>query len=285
MQIISPRSVDDALKKISENDDALIMANGTDVMPRIRDGEITANKVLDLSAIGKELSYIIMEGDLVKIGSMTTVDEIGKSGLFGTNLRAFYEVSRNFGGPQIRNRATIGGNVCAASSSEDFIPLLLALDASVKLASVDGTRLVGLGNFINGKRKIDRKGSEIVTELQFKAPHGSYVSGFEKFGKRRSLIINIVNMAMLLKVANGKVQDARIALNRLSGKVPARAKLTETFLSGMELNGKTISGAQEVLRTEMKLTSDIRASARYRERLAEIILGRLIGRLSEEMKI
>ncbi|MEM0123330.1 MAG: FAD binding domain-containing protein, partial [Conexivisphaerales archaeon] len=177
MQIIMAESLKSALKEISENKDATIIANGTDMMPRIRDEGLKVEKILDISALDKELSYINVDSNLIRIGAMTTVSEIGSSNVFNGSLNAFYEVVSKFGGPQIRNRATIGGNICSATSSEDFIPLLMALDASVVLQSVNGKRTLKLNNFVIGKRSVNRRNDEIMVEVQFSKPGDDYLSG------------------------------------------------------------------------------------------------------------
>lgn len=284
MQIIMADSLKSALREISQNPDAAIIANGTDLMPRIREEGLKVQKMLDISALDKELSYISTDGNLIKIGSMTTVSDIQSSDVFRGSLNAFYEVASKFGGPQIRNRATIGGNVCAASSSEDFIPLLMALDASVVLQSVNGKRTVKLESFITGKRSIARRNDEILVEIQFNKPGEDYRSGFEKIGRRNILIINLVNMAMVISAKYGIINDVKIALNRTSGKVPARARLTERYLAGKEISESTIAEAKEKLGQELKLTSDFRASADYRVNLSKVTLGKLLKRLAGVIK-
>ncbi|MEM3196470.1 MAG: FAD binding domain-containing protein [Conexivisphaerales archaeon] len=281
MQIIMAESLKSALKEISENKDATIIANGTDMMPRIRDEGLKVEKILDISALDKELSYINVDSNLIRIGAMTTVSEIGSSNVFNGSLNAFHEVVSKFGGPQIRNRATIGGNICSATSSEDFIPLLMALDASVVLQSVNGKRTLKLNNFVIGKRSVNRRNDEIMVEVQFSKPGDDYLSGFEKIGRRNILIINLINMAIVMSLKQRRVNDVRIALNRVSGKVPGRARLTEGFLNGKEIDGNIISSAREKLAEELKLSSDFRASADYRIHLAQAILEKLLNRFRE----
>ncbi len=284
MQVIMADSLKSALKEISQNRDSAIMANGSDMMPRIRDEGLKVEKILDISSLYKELSYISADDNLIRIGAMTTVSEIGNSNLFMGSLNAFYEVVGKFGGPQIRNRATIGGNICAASSSEDFIPLLMALEANVVLQSVNGKRTIKLEKFITGKRSIARRDDEILVEVQFNSPGDDYLSGFEKIGRRNILIINLVNMAMVISAKYGIINDVKIALNRTSGKVPARARLTERYLAGKEISESTIAEAKEKLGQELKLTSDFRASADYRVNLSKVTLGKLLKRLGGVIK-
>jgi len=283
MIVLQPLSLKESLKLLNENPDAEVIANASDLWPRIRNGEVKPKKLLDISGLAGELSYVKKDGNLIKIGALVTVSQLeGESILKEKRFSGFKDVIAKFGSPQIRNVATIGGNVCAASSSEDFIPLLLAFNAKVKLSSVDGERYVNLEKFIIGKRKINRRPNEILTEISFEDPGEGYSSAFEKIGRRNTLIINIVNMAVVGKVKDGKIEDVRIAANRIKGKIPERAKNTEEFLKGKALNEETIAGAKKVLSEEVSLTDFFRASAEYRKALLLAMLERLLFKLRGE---
>ena len=280
MIILQPSSLKESLKVLNENPDAEIMANASDLWPRIRNGEVRPKKILDISGLTNELSYVKKDGNVIKIGALVTVSQLeGESFVKEKRFSAFVDLISKFGSPQIRNVATVGGNVCAASSSEDFIPLFLALNAKVKLSSVDGERYMSIEKFLAGKRKLNRRPNEILTEISFEDPGPGYGSAFEKVGRRNTLIINLVNLAVVGKIAKGKIEDIRIAANRVKGKIPERAKATEEFLKGRELNEETLSGAKKVFEEELILTDDVRASATYRKALLITMLERLIKKI------
>lgn len=280
MEVLMPESLSDALRTLAKNPDATIIAGGTDLWPRVRSLELRPAKLLDLSGISRELSYIKVDGEKVRIGSMTTIAEIEASNELSGPLQVFKEVAKKFGSPQIRNVATIGGNVCAALSSEDYIPLLLALDASVVLRSVYGERVMRLEDFIVDKRIINRKPYEIVTEIQFNNLTDGWGVGFEKIGRRSMLIINLVNVAVAMKY-NGKVEDIRVALNRVNRKIPGRVRGAERALVGRTIKGdEDLADAISALRQELRLTSDLRASGEYRQALVETYFKRIVKRLA-----
>jgi len=283
MIVLQPSSLKESLKLLNENPDAEVIANASDLWPRIRNGEVKPKKLLDISGLVSELSYVKKDGSSIKIGALVTVSQLEEESILKEKrFSAFKDVIAKFGSPQIRNVATIGGNVCAASSSEDFIPLLLVFNAKVRLSSVDGDRYVNLEKFIIGKRKINRRPNEILTEISFEDPGEGYISAFEKVGRRNILIINLVNMAIVGKVKDGKIEDIRIAANRIKGKIPERAKNTEEFLKGKAFNENTVAEAKKVLSEEVSLTDDIRASADYRKALLLAMLERLLLKLRGE---
>ncbi len=280
MVIFQPSSLKESLKILNENPDSVIMANATDLWPRIRNGEVSPKKILDISGLTSELSYVKKEGNTIKIGALVTVSQLEQESFLNEDrFSAFKDLISKFGSPQIRNMATVGGNVCAASSSEDFIPLFLALNAKVKLSSVDGERYMNIEKFVIGKRKINRRANEIVTEISFEDPGLGYRSAFEKIGRRNILIINLVNLAVVGKILENRIEDVRIAANRVKGKIPERAKATEEFLKGKKLDEQTLNGAKKMFSDELVLTDDIRASAFYRKALLLTMLERLLKRI------
>lgn len=275
-----PSTLAEALSMISKDGNGiLVIGHGSDIIPRIREHEIVPERALDISGLDDELNYIKKEGQVLRMGALVTIRQIMDDELFKGRLEAFLQAGRMFGAPQIRNMATIGGNLGAASSSEDLIPIFIALDARVKMASVDGDRVVPVSKLVVAKRQIDRRPNEIIKEVYFDMPDERSWTAFYKAGRRNSLIIDLINMAMYLKLgADGaRIEDIRIALNRVRGKTPERAYKTEEYLRGKRAENENITRAQEVLDSEVQLSSDFRASAEYRKSLDKVILARLIN--------
>jgi len=220
------------------------------------------------------------------VGALTTLTDVLESPLLRERLSALHEAAELFGAPQVRNVATVGGNICSAASSEDLIPVFMALGAKVKLVSAKGDRTVPLERFFKGKRATEMKPSEILAEVSFEAPKGKSWTGFEKLGRRNMLIMSLVSMAMSLTVKEDlqTVAAARIAMNRVSGKMPALAVKTQDFLLGRKVSPETIAQAQKVLASELSLTSDFRASGSYRTEVAQVYLKRLLLRCSGRIR-
>jgi CO/xanthine dehydrogenase FAD-binding subunit len=193
--------------------------------------------------------------------------------------RLLTDVVGKFGSPNIRTVATVGGNICAASSSEDLIPVFLVLDAKVKTIRKNGTREIPLQEFLVAKRKTALHADEILAEVSFPEPSARSASSFQKLGMRNILIIALVSVAVFLETDEPRstITQARIALNRLKGKIPQRAQRVEKELLGRKLDEGTIKSAVDRLGDELALTTDFRASAEYRGEAVKVLLRRALA--------
>jgi CO/xanthine dehydrogenase FAD-binding subunit len=251
----------------------------------MRKGQVAPSVLLDISSFTEDLRYVRQSDGTIRLGALTTVADLLESPIFTGRLSMVREAATLFGAPQVRNVATVGGNVCSAASSEDLIPVFMALEASVKLLSARGDRTVPLKEFIVGKRETVMRPSEILAEVSFVPPAGNSWTGYEKLGRRNMLIIAMVNEALSMTLEDDlrTVRSARVALNRVSGKTPALACKTGEFLAGKKVSEGTISEAQKVLASELSLTSDFRGSGAYRTEVAQAYLRRLIERCSRKI--
>jgi CO/xanthine dehydrogenase FAD-binding subunit len=258
---------------------AHLIANGSDLISRIQRRQVNPRTLIDLSGL-TEFNYVKKVGDLIIIGALTTISDLINSPIIDSRHEVFREVAAKFGGPAIINVATVGGNICAASSSEDLLPVLLVLDAQVRMRSEHGERVMRLEDFLKGKRVTDLKPNEIVVETMFKALDDQTACAFEKIGMRNSLIIAFVNSAVYLRLERKtkRVEDVRIAFNRVGGKIPERSKRAEEKLRGQMLSAQAVEDAAFALRSELKLSSDFRVSGEYRTDVASVLFKRALGR-------
>jgi len=286
LELYSPTDLSEALRFMEHQDGKVaVIASGTDLLPRMRKRQISPTVLVDISSLTEDLRYIRSSDGVVRIGALTTVADLLESPLFDRELSMVKEAATIFGAPQVRNVATVGGNICSAASSEDLIPVFMALDANLKLVSAKEERTVPLREFIVGKRKTALKPSEILAEVSFRLPVGHSWTAYEKLGRRNMLIIAMVNEALHLTLEDDlrTVRSARIALNRLSRKTPALAVRTEDFLKGKRISDETVTQAQKVLASELSLTSDFRGSGAYRTEVAQVYLKRLVQRCSRQI--
>ncbi len=280
-----PEDLADTLQYLDDHQSGVqLIANGSDLINRIQRRQLDAKVLVDLSGL-KEFNYVKREGIAIRIGALTTISDLITSPIIDSRHEVFREVAAKFGGPSITNVATVGGNICAASSSEDLLPVLLALDAQVRLRSKQGERVMRLEDFLKGKRQIDLKRNEILVETIFQAIDDQSACAFEKVGMRNSLIIAFVNSAVYLKLDKNtrRVENIRIGFNRVAGKTPGRAKRTEEVLRGKVLTEETVKDAVSMLGSELKLSSDFRVSAEYRSDVAAAMFKRTLGRCAESL--
>ena len=275
-----PEDLPDLLHYLSTHQSGVhLIANGSDLINRIQRKQVNPKTLIDLSGL-TEFSYVKKDGNLIRIGALTTISDLINSPIIDSRHQVFREVAAKFGGPAIINVATVGGNICAASSSEDLLPVLLVLDAQVRMRSERGERAMRLEDFLKGKRVTDLKPDEIVVETMFRALDDRTACTFEKIGMRNSLIIAFVNSAVYLKLETKtkRVEDVRIAFNRVGGKIPERSKLVEEKLRGGTLSAQAVEDAVLALRSELKLSSDFRVSGEYRTEVAGVLFKRALNR-------
>ena len=199
---LRPHSLSEAVEALS-NAPLTVLAGGTDFYPA-RVGRALDDDVLDITAI-EGLRGIREADDHWLIGATTTWSDI-----VATNLPPCFDglkaAAREVGGVQVQNAGTIAGNLCNASPAADGVPPLLSLDASLELASADGSECLPLADFIRGNRRTSRRSDQLVTGIRVPKPQGAAVSGFRKLGTRRYLVISIVMVAGVLELdARGHV--------------------------------------------------------------------------------
>lgn len=277
-----PATLDEALA-IRAEAAVTVLAGGTDVYParaaRVGWGDMRHPDVLDISAV-PGLRGISEDAAGWRIGALTTWTDIicaELPPLFAGLKRAAREV----GGVQIQNRGTIAGNICTASPAGDGAPNLLALDASVELASAQGRRIVPMRSFIDGYRRTQCEGHELVTAIVVPKPAAAGARGhFLKLGARKYLVISIVMVAGVVELDRaGAIADARIAVGSCSA-VPQRLPALEAALIGRQLAAAADVASVEHL-GPLAPIDDIRGSAAYRRQAALALVRDLLAELAE----
>lgn len=280
-----PEDLPDLLEYLETHKSGIqLIANGSDLINRIQRRQVSFKTLVDISHIN-EFNYVRKEGNIIRVGALTTISDLISSPIIDSRHNVFREVGSKFGGPSIINVATVGGNVCAASSSEDLLPILLVLDAQVRLLSKERQRVMRVEDFLKGKRVTELRPNEILSEVFFRELDEQSACVFEKIGMRNSLIIAFVNSAVYLKLdpKTNNVVDVRVAFNRVGDKIPERTKRTEEKLRGRSLNAETVKGAASTLKDELHLTSDFRVSSEYRADVAITLFKRALSRCTESL--
>jgi xanthine dehydrogenase FAD-binding subunit len=280
---LSPRKLDEAIKAMAA-DNVTIVCGGTDLTPQTDSGlRQYASTLLNIRRI-EGLSGVSLEGDSVRIGTLTTVSEIMENELINKLAPVLVEAGDQFASNQIRNAASIGGNLCNASPAGDMsIPLLL-LDASVELASWQNdkmqTRLVALNEFFTGPGKTVKEDHELLTAVIFDKPAANFIARFRKSGPRPALEISTVSVGIGGNLENGKFSNVRVAMGAVA-PTPLRAKIAETTLENKTLDGETIQAAVESASKDATPIDDVRASAWYRNHLVRVFTEEVLTYVAE----
>ena len=273
---VRPDTLEEALAFLQETGrTSRVIAGGTDVVPGLRSGTVNSGYLLDISCLSELKGIEEEEGELF-IGSGVTLTEIFFSKAVARVAPALQRAARVFGSRQIRNMATIGGNICRASPAGDTLPALYALDAQLELVSASSSRQVAVKDFIRGPGDIAIASEELLRGVRLKETPGIGVHRFEKVGNRKVLAVSIVSLAALLGLSDmGVIENVRLAWGSVAPTV-VRSTRVEQYLTGRPLTAETLYEVFPLVQEAISPIDDIRASAAYRRRIAGNLLFRLL---------
>ena len=251
-----------------QNPDALILSGATDIALRVTKKYEFLPHILDISQI-PELKTHNLLADRIEIGAEFTLAKIEK--VLPDEYSALAEMLNYFGSVQIRNVATLGGNIGSASPIGDSLPVLMAYGASVILESLDGKRKIPVNQFITGYRKTRLTEKEIITRIVIPKPSNDCFIRSYKNSKRNDLDISSVSGAFRLILKEGKVKETGLYFGGMAA-TPVKASITEENLLNKEWNRQNIESALQVLEKEFNPISDARTDAPGRTQMAKNML-------------
>jgi carbon-monoxide dehydrogenase medium subunit len=274
MEYFEPKTISDALSLLAKHGaEAKVIAGGTDVMVDIKYKEepgclVNIKKIPGLAGIREN-------GGSLRIGALTTIRDLETSALVRNKLPVLWESSHQFASLQIRNTATIGGNICRASPSGETLTPLLVLEAKGKLAFSDGEKIEPFNSFFQGPGKSSVGSKGLLTEIEVPYPAPSSRGVYLKHAVRGAMDIAMVGVAVLITpdVSKSSLQDVRIGLGAVA-PTPLRAAKTEALLSGKPLTGSLLKEAAAMAAAESSPISDQRSSAEYRRWIVEALTRR-----------
>jgi xanthine dehydrogenase small subunit len=258
-EYVRPADLAGALELIHERPDAILVAGSTDWGVEVNIRGRRAPYVVGIDRV-PELRELRVDDDAFTLGAALTLTELERR-LDGA-IPLLDELFPQFASRLIRNGATMGGNLGTGSPIGDCAPALLALDAELVLASIDGERAVSLADYFTGYRQTVRRPDELIKAIRVPRPTAP-LSAFHKIAKRRFDDISSVAVGYALTVTDGAVERVRIGLGGIAA-TPIRALDTEAALLGRPWDGSTVASAAEVLAAEGTPLDDHRASAAYR---------------------
>lgn len=265
-----PTSLEDAWRLVAEPG-ARFVGGGTDLMVRIREGKVAPSALVSLSRIPGLAR--IEAGPSLFLGAGVKVADLEANADVAAAIPVLAQAAGRLGSVQIRNAATLGGNLCNASPCADLAPPLLAYDARVRLASSAGVRDVSLEEFFVGPRLSLLEPGEVLVGVLVPAAPGARAA-FVKKG-RVQMDIALASIAVRLEFDGARCTRARVAAGSL-GPIPMRLIATERALEGRVLDEAAISAARDEAEREVRPISDVRAGAEYRRHLAGALLVRAV---------
>ena len=274
----APTSLSDALHHLAEyGEKAKLFAGGTDLFIAMKKRETVPDHLINLKNIKKlkEISYDEREG--LKIGALVTLGDLHRSDIIREKFCILWDAVSVMASPQVRNVATIGGNLCNARPSADTAPPLIALGATVTLNTSNGERTVLLENFFRGPGESVLELQEILTEVLIPNPPENSQGAYLKLMRRHAMDLALASVACYLRLDSdgNRCEEARIVLGAVA-PTPMRAPGAEQILINKEIDETVAGEAGRVASHEARPISDIRASGEYRGDMVQVLTKRAV---------
>ncbi len=274
-----PRSLAEALRLRAELPEARVIAGGTDLLVRLRDGRRPAPPALISVRRISELQGIEL-GAETRLGAAVTIGELLSHAALKERFPLLAKAGKALGSVQIRNAATLGGNLCNASPCADLALPLLVYGARARLVSTRGSRELPVDDFLVGPGETRLASDEVLADFLLPEPAPGVRSAFLK-QTRVAMDIALASVAVAFVVAEGRPRDVRIAAGSVAPR-PLRLRETEREVEQAGLGPEALLRIAERARAEVRPISDLRASANYRRELSGVLVTRALAQASQE---
>jgi len=275
-EVALPESLDECLRLLADRGpESKLLAGGTDLLPQMKNGVTTPKRVIDLTGVAQ---VHVLERDAktgLRIGSAVPARQVELDARVRDGYAAIADGAALIGSVQVRNLASVGGNLCNAAPSADMAPPLLALEAQAVIAGPKGERRVPLSDFFTGVRTTVLGPDELLVEIVTPPPGPRSGGSYLRHTPRRELDIAVVGVASQVTLSNGVCAKARIALAAVA-PTPIRATAAEASLEGKALTPELIDRAADLAVQGAKPISDQRGSADFRRHLVRVLTRRTL---------
>lgn len=269
----SPNSIEEAVAILGSRSEARPLAGGQKILLE-RNSDLASDTVLvDLRRI-LSLKGIERQDGVLRIGAMTTLNEIAVSSLVGKEFPAFAEAVASIADAQLRNRATIGGNLAEGDPEYDLPALLLAMDASLEVVGSQGPRRISAEDYFKGQSRRPRTGNELIASVTIPIPAAKPGMAYVRI-KHPARLTAVCAVAAVLSVERGRIVAARVALTGATDH-PTRLETIEKALLSGPVNGEQGPSESAISVDGIAFRGDVFASAEYRRHLARVLTGRAI---------
>ncbi len=274
-----PKTLDEATALLADNPNLKVIAGGTDLLIKMYHGKIEKAELLSIRKIKAFEDIRKLQDGTIVIGALATFAKIANDPVITENIPILREAALSMGSPQIRNIATIGGNICNGATSADSASSLFALNARLKLQAKQGERVIPIEEFYLGPGKVDLQPGEILTQIIIALEdYVGYGGHYFKCSMRKAMDIATLGVAALCKIKDGNVfDDVRIGLG-VAAPTPIRCKEAENYAKGKVASAETLAEIARLSVKSTKARTSWRASKGYREHLVEELSQRVLKR-------
>lgn len=285
-EFLSPKTMEEAIDLLTRNGPKTkVLAGGTDLVSQMKWREIEPKYVMSLSQISDLQGIQFDKTRGLRLGALCRIGDIERSHVIRENYPILAQAASVLASIEIRNRATVGGNLCTAAPSADMPPSLLVLGAQAVIASRKGEKVIPLETFFLGPKKTVLNNDELLVRLEIPPmkPHsaGEYI----KLGRRNAMEIALIGVASLITLVpgNNTCEEARLAL-ATAAPTPIRCKEAEKVLTGRKLDREAIESAAETASREASPRTSWRSTEEYRRDMIRALTRRAIQRAIDKIK-
>ncbi|MFW6068844.1 MAG: FAD binding domain-containing protein [Chloroflexota bacterium] len=276
-----PQSLSEAAALLEKyGDKASLLAGGTDLLVEVKEKLRQPDHVINLKKIPGLAHLCFDDKDGLRFGTLTTVRAVETDPAIIAHYAGLQQAALELGSIQIRNRATVVGNICRASPSADTLPPLIADGTRLRIFGKQGERVVSMEDFFTGPGRTILETGEIVTEVLVPPPPVHCGKAYIKHGRRQAMELATVGVAVHLVQEGDICREARIVLGAVA-PTPIRAPEAEEHLRGAVLDEATMAEAARLAKEIARPISDVRSSASYRRAMVEVLTARAISQAAQ----
>ena len=280
-QYFQPQSLEKALEIKAEYEDQIEVAAGsTDLLVANYERLHEIANWLDLVKLD-DLKKIEVRDNKLHIGAMTTHLQLMNSDLVKENLAVLAAAAEDVGSPQIRSRGTIGGNICTSSPAGDLLAPLLSYEASFKLQSVEGERIVDAEKFFTGPKRNLMEADELLTEIMIPLRENPREGAWIKVGRRKALVISTLTLSLVLEFEADKIVKSGLAMGSVA-PTPIRLKEVEAMMVGKNLSELDYKKLGQEVKARINPIDDLRGTKEYREDVAVDLMVRALNEIERK---
>jgi len=269
-------SVAHAIELLAGDPGARLLAGGTDVLVKLHKGQPGWHNLVDIHSLEELKQIRLSENGDLKIGAGASFSQVLNSAQVQAYTPVLGEAVGTIGGPQIRNVATMGGNICNGVPSADSAPALLALNAQLTLQGPEGVRRLPITDFFISPGKVALQPAEMLTSFTITRPNIHNLGGYYyKYAMREAMDIATIGCAAVAGVDGQRITDLRLAFG-VAGPVPLRCRRTEALVIGNILNDDLLAEVSETVVTDLNPRTSWRAPKDFRIQIIRTLATRVI---------
>ena len=283
-EVLHATGLPEAISILEQDANVRVVAGGTDILVRIKQGSLKPNRLLSLNKISSLKTINYSPGQGLRIGALVTHDRTAADPVVKEKYLALALACSSVGSPQIRNLGTVVGNIANASPAADTAPALLALDTEVVIHGWGGVRQIALADFFRGPGQTVLNKGELISEIFIPEPSEGTSSTFLKVGRRKALEIAICSVALAARPEGNVWHNPRLVLGAVS-PTPVVSTKASAILDGQMWLDTIVRKAASAAINECSPIDDQRASAQYRRQMVEVSVRRAIQQLENRKEV